>query len=206
MTGERPYVVASCAVSVDGHIDDRSEQRLVLSNEADLNRVDDVRAGCDAILVGAETIRRDNPRLLVRSEARRRARVAAGRPASPLKVALTGTGELDPGAAFFAVGDDAGKVVYAASGAVPAAQARVGAAASVVDASEPLDLRHVLADLHARRIRRLLVEGGGQVHTSFLAATWSTSCSLPSRRSSWVRTPRPASWARASSRTVRRSG
>ena len=38
----------------------------MLSNEADLERVDEVRADCDAILVGAATVRDDNPRLLVR--------------------------------------------------------------------------------------------------------------------------------------------
>ena len=62
---ERPYVLLSVAMSVDGCIDDATDTRLILSNDADLDRVDEVRAGCDAILVGAGTIRRDNPALLV---------------------------------------------------------------------------------------------------------------------------------------------
>jgi 5-amino-6-(5-phosphoribosylamino)uracil reductase len=70
----RPYVLLSCAASIDGYIDDTSETRLLLSNDTDFDRVDDVRASCDAILVGATTIRKDNPRLLVRSQARRDAR------------------------------------------------------------------------------------------------------------------------------------
>jgi 5-amino-6-(5-phosphoribosylamino)uracil reductase len=57
----RPYVLLSCAMSVDGYIDDTSPDRWLLSNAADLARVDEVRAGVDAILVGANTIRRDNP-------------------------------------------------------------------------------------------------------------------------------------------------
>ena len=65
-------------MSIDGYLDTATDARLVLSNDADLDRVDGVRAGCDAILVGAETIRRDNPRLLVRSQARRDQRVARG--------------------------------------------------------------------------------------------------------------------------------
>src|SRR5262249_52673336 len=81
----RPYVLLSCAVSLDGYLDDATDRRLVLSNDADLDRVDAVRAGCDAILIGANTIRRDNPRLLVRSRERRDARVARGRPPSPAK-------------------------------------------------------------------------------------------------------------------------
>ena len=67
---ERPYTLLSCGISIDGYLDGGTGDRLVLSNEADLDRVDDVRAGCDAILVGAATIRHDNPRLLVRQPAR----------------------------------------------------------------------------------------------------------------------------------------
>ncbi|SNQ49790.1 2,5-diamino-6-ribosylamino-4(3H)-pyrimidinone 5'-phosphate reductase (fragment) [Frankia canadensis] len=65
---DRPYVLLSCAMSVDGYIDDATSARLLLSNDEDFDRVDEARASCDALLVGAETIRRDNPRLLVRSQ------------------------------------------------------------------------------------------------------------------------------------------
>jgi len=45
----RPYVLLSCATSADGYLDDASPRRLILSGPADLDRVDEVRAGCDAI-------------------------------------------------------------------------------------------------------------------------------------------------------------
>ncbi|WP_250282509.1 dihydrofolate reductase family protein [Frankia sp. CiP1_Cm_nod2] len=165
---QRPYVLLSVAMSVDGCIDDAGERRLLLSNDADLDRVDEVRAGVDAILVGANTIRRDNPRLLVRSAARREERVARGRPESPAKVTLTGRGDLDRDARFFTTGQ-AEKIVYAASPAADRARGRLAGVASVVDAGDPLDLNTVLADLAARGIRRLMVEGGGAIHTRFLA-------------------------------------
>ena len=75
---ERPYTLLSCSVSIDGYIGNGGS-RLLLSNEADFDRVDAVRASCDAILVGAATVRIDNPRLLVRSQARRDARAARAR-------------------------------------------------------------------------------------------------------------------------------
>ncbi|WP_326637856.1 dihydrofolate reductase family protein [Streptosporangium sp. NBC_01755] len=165
--GERPYVLLSCAMSVDGYIDDRTPQRLLLSNDEDLDRVDAVRAGCDAILVGAGTVRRDDPRLLVRSPGRRRERVARGLPPSPAKVTLTATGDLDPAAAFFTAGD-AEKIVYAAAPALAKLTGRLAGAAEVVDAGEPIDLGRVLADLYGRGVRRLMVEGGTSVHTRFL--------------------------------------
>ena len=67
---ERPYTLLSCSVSLDGYLGDQTP-RLALSNEADFDRVDEVRASCDAIMVGAVTVRTDNPRLLVRSQSRR---------------------------------------------------------------------------------------------------------------------------------------
>src|SRR4051794_41797585 len=80
---DRPYTLLSCCVSLDGYLDDARPERLVLSPAADLARVDAERAGCDAILVGAGTVRRDHPRLLGRSPDHRSAREAPGLPGPP---------------------------------------------------------------------------------------------------------------------------
>ena len=165
----RPYVLLSCAMSIDGYIHDATETRLLLSNDADFDRVDAVRAGCDAILVGAHTIRQDNPRLLVRSPDRRAARTARGLPPSPAKVTLTAHGNLDPVAAFFTAGD-VDKIVYCTSPVAAQTSARLGPVATVVDAGDRIDLSALLADLAERGIRRLMVEGGSSVHTQFLTA------------------------------------
>jgi 5-amino-6-(5-phosphoribosylamino)uracil reductase len=156
-------------MSIDGYIDDSAETRLLLSNAADFDRVDAVRAEHDAILVGADTIRRDDPRLLVRSDQRRGQRIRAGRLASPIKVTLTRTGNLDPGAQFFAAGDGP-KLVYAASQIVTRLAGTLGDLATVIDAGEPLTLEFLLTDLADRGVQRLMVEGGSQVHSQFLAA------------------------------------
>ncbi|HET7017345.1 MAG TPA: dihydrofolate reductase family protein [Streptosporangiaceae bacterium] len=164
---ERPYVVLSCAISLDGYLDDASQTRLVLSGAADLDRVDELRASCDAILVGAGTIRADNPRLLLRSQARREARVARGVAGDPVRVVISGSGELDPGARLFAHGEST-RVVYTSSRAVAGARARLDGVAEVVAAGDPVDLDLVLADLSGRGVGRLMVEGGSAVLTQFL--------------------------------------
>lgn len=76
----RPHVLLSVATSIDGCIDDTSSTRLLLSNEEDFDRVDQVRADSDAILIGAGTLRSDNPRLLVNSGQRRAERIEVGNP------------------------------------------------------------------------------------------------------------------------------
>jgi 5-amino-6-(5-phosphoribosylamino)uracil reductase len=164
---KRPYVLLSCAMSINGYTDDASERRLILSDQADLDRVDELRAGCDAIIVGAGTIRADNPRLVLRSHMRRKARVARGQPPDPVKVTLTSSGGLDPTAHFFAAGE-ANKIVYVASSSQRLASERLGAVADVVPAGDPVNLGLLLADLVARGVGRLLVEGGSSVRAQFL--------------------------------------
>ncbi len=164
---DRPYTLLSCGMSLDGYLDRASEGRVLFSNEADFDRVDAVRAGCDAILVGAATVRNDNPRLLVRSERRRIDRVARGAAATPLKVTLTERGDLDPAAAFFALGE-VEKLVYCPTAALERTRSRLGGVATVVDGGRAVEVRRLAEDLHGRGVRRLMVEGGGDVHTQFL--------------------------------------
>src|SRR4051812_26000586 len=163
---DRPYTLLSCSVSIDGYIGNGAS-RLLLSNDADFDRVDAVRASCDAILVGAETVRLDNPRLQVRSQARRDERAAQGLAPSPMKVTVTRRAELDARAAFFTVGD-AEKIVYCARPRVIDAQKRLGPVATVIDGGETVEMRTLSSDLAARGVERLMVEGGGTVHTQFL--------------------------------------
>jgi 5-amino-6-(5-phosphoribosylamino)uracil reductase len=165
---ERPYTVLSASMSIDGYLDAGTGERLLLSNPADLERVDEVRAGCDAIMVGAGTIRADDPRLLVRAEPRRSARTAHGLAATPTKVTVTASTDLDPCASFFTTGD-VDKLVYCPSESVAGAHARLGEVATVVDSGVRVDLRWLSEDLHHRGVRRLMVEGGGTVHTQFLS-------------------------------------
>jgi riboflavin-specific deaminase-like protein len=162
-----PYVLLSCATSADGYLDDASPERLILSGPADLDRVDEVRAGCDAILVGAQTVRADNPRLLIRDPRRSARRAARGLPAHPARVTLTATGDLDPDARFFAPG--ALRLVYCATSALPLAT-KIKDSAVLIDAGDPVSADFMLQDLAERGVARLLVEGGARVLGDFLAA------------------------------------
>lgn len=163
-----PYVLLSVAVSIDGYIDDSGPDRLRLSSAADFDRVDQVRAGSDAVLIGAGTLRADNPRLLVNSGQRRAARVAAGKSEYPLKVTVSQSGDLDPDLRFWHHGD--AKLVYTTAGGAAKARERLGTLADIVDLGEVIDFGALLDDLATRGVRRLMVEGGGGIHTAFLSA------------------------------------
>jgi len=165
---DRPYTLLSCSMSIDGYIDGATESRLLLSNDLDFDRVDQVRAGVDAILVGATTVRNDNPRLLVRDPGRRRARLDRGLTEHPVKVTVTQRGRLDPSQRFFA-DDGSRKLVYASSRVAAALDERLGRLGEVVDAGDPVRMADLSRDLYRRGVRRLMVEGGAAVHTQFLA-------------------------------------
>ena len=169
MVADRPYTIVSGAMSIDGYTDAGTDRRLLLSNEADFDRVDRVRATCDAILVGATTVRNDNPRLLVRSAALQRQRIARGLRATPLKVTVTRGAQLDACANFFAMGDTE-KLLYCPTATVARASEVFGRAATVVDGGRQVDMARVSEDLYRRGVRRLMVEGGATVHTQFLTA------------------------------------
>jgi 5-amino-6-(5-phosphoribosylamino)uracil reductase len=159
-------------MSLDGYIDDASDSRLLLSNDADFDRVDEERAASDAILVGANTIRRDDPRLLVRSERRRSERMHRGLSSSPAKVTVTQSGRIDPNRKFFTEGDaDVLRIVYCASSSVAATREHLGTlrAVQVADAGDPPDLATVLVDLGRRGYRRVFIEGGTSILTQTLA-------------------------------------
>ncbi len=167
---ERPYTLLSCGMSLDGYLDAATDERLMLSNEADLDRVDTVRADSDAILVGAATVRNDNPRLLVRAPARRAERVARGLPPTPdqgdrhqpLPARPGGRTSSSPATrrSWSTAPPRPWRRPAAGSGPSPPSSTAVGC----------VDMCRVSEDLHVRGVRRLMVEGGGQVLTQFLTA------------------------------------
>jgi 5-amino-6-(5-phosphoribosylamino)uracil reductase len=151
---ERPKmrVEVSVAVSLDGYIDDRSPERLVLSSPEDLADMRIAREACDAILVGAETVRRDNPSL---------------RSPNAARVVVTQSGDLDPGLRFF---DGSSRtIVLTAPDRADAMRERLGERAQIVpiERFEPAAIIAALADCG---VRSLFVEGGTRVLTAFLAS------------------------------------
>jgi 5-amino-6-(5-phosphoribosylamino)uracil reductase len=144
-------VHVSVAVSIDGHIDDRSQERLILSSPEDLADVREAREQCDAILVGAGTVRRDNPSLGGSSAAR---------------VTLTRSGDLDPSSRFFAGGRKT--IVLTGRDRASDVKMRLGERAEVV-AVDAFDPASIVAALEDHGIRSLFVEGGTRVLTAFLS-------------------------------------
>lgn len=159
-------VILSAAVSLDGFLDDNTPQRLRLSSPEDWRRVELLRAECDAILVGAGTVRRDNPSLVIKDERLRAERIAGGLCADIDKVTLTSSGDLDPRAGFFLKGGGR-KIVFAPLSADDHKLAAFSEYADIVRLEE-ITARSIVESLAAMGYKRLMVEGGSRVLTMFL--------------------------------------
>jgi diaminohydroxyphosphoribosylaminopyrimidine deaminase/5-amino-6-(5-phosphoribosylamino)uracil reductase len=88
----RPFVIAKCGMSLDGRLTRPSTESRWITSDAARRHARALRADVDAVLVGARTVRRDNPRLTVRGF--RHAK-------QPLRIILTRSGNLPRKARVF---------------------------------------------------------------------------------------------------------
>ena len=143
----------SCAVSADGYLDDTSSERAVLSSPEDLAAVLALRARMDMIVVGAETLRRDNPSLATRGEQNLAARRAAGKPDHPIKMVVTGSGNIPADRAFFRDGDGEKIVLSQAPVETP----------GTLELFEGDVIEAIIRVAESRGARDVMIEGGAQL-------------------------------------------
>lgn len=156
-------ITLSFATTADGYLDDNSPRRLMISTPEDWEAVLRLRASHDAILAGAETLRRDDPALLLRDAAARELRRARGMRPDLTKVTLTHSGRLSPSMRFFTEGD-ADRYVFSEK-ELP----ELKGVAEVISSDSSITASAIVTELEKRGVERLLVEGGASVLRMFLA-------------------------------------
>jgi GTP cyclohydrolase II len=159
---DRPYVVLKYAQTLDGRIATASGDSKWISCEAERTVSHALRAACDAVMVGIDTVVRDDPQLTVR--------MVPG--SSPLRVVLDSTLRMPREARV--LGDHAATVVFTTLRASPSARKWLSDRHVAVHVVEPgpggVNVVQALARLRDGGIESLLVEGGAKVITSLLAA------------------------------------
>lgn len=162
-------------MSADGKIDSAAHEGAGFSSRLDRARMDEVRAQADALVVGAGTVRAEDPPLHVRDPALRHARANAGRAADLVVVVVSRTGALPPSARFLREPAQA-RILAVPPGVEDAAleplSAHTGTGALEVfrAGGEDVDIAALVAMLAARGCRTVLVEGGGELVSAFLDA------------------------------------
>ncbi len=160
-------VIVNMAISVDGRITTRTRERFALGSTHDRRLMDELRARADAVIVGAGTVRHDGYPIVIRHGDLERRRLALHRTPAPVNVVLSHTLDLPRRAKFFTA-PDMPRILFTTRQA-PAARIRSFSrvAEVVVLSGRTLDPRKVVAALHERKLRHLLLEGGGEVHFAF---------------------------------------
>ena len=168
-------IIANLAMSADGKIDSHLREGAGFSSRGDRERMDVLRAAADAVVVGAGTVRTEDPPLRVRDPARRRRRVAEGRAEDLAVVVVSASGLVSPDARFLR--EPADERILAVPEDLPEAPLRPLAAHFASGALRLLrlgrgavDVAALAARLAAEGRRTILVEGGGELVARFVAA------------------------------------
>jgi riboflavin-specific deaminase-like protein len=156
-----PQVIVSTTTTIDGYLDDTSDRRLILSSDEDLYEIHKIRARVGAILIGAETLRKDNPRLDIRY-----AEIQPEIP--PVRIVVTNSGTFDPTSRFFSEGS-AGKLVFCGPDTPSQIMTQLSTVATVIACSKKITAASILSYLSTIGIRDLLVEGGAIIQEMFFA-------------------------------------
>jgi len=162
---DRPYVFINVAMTADGKIDTFERQGASISSQRDKERVDRLRAGADAIMVGGRTLLDEEPKLTVKSEDLRAEREARGLTPNPVKVGIVSNADLKPDSDFLTVGP--ARVVIFTTQRTSKTQLetlRARGAEVFVHDIQRVDLPQALNTLKGLGIDRLMVEGGATLN------------------------------------------
>lgn len=161
----RPYVFINVAMTADGKIDTFARKGAAISSQRDKERVDQLRAQSDAVMVGGKTLLDEDPKLTVKSEILRAERVARGLSPNPVKVGIVTKADTKPDSAFLNAGPAAAVIFTTHQTSKDQLSLLKSRGVNVyVGASERVNLVNALATLKDLGIHRLMVEGGATLN------------------------------------------
>jgi len=157
-------------MSADGKISTRERRQVRISGAQDFTRVDRLKAGCDAVMVGINTVLADDPSLTVKSEECRKYRRKQGWDDHPVRIVVDSTGRIPPDASILHKGE--GKRVVAVSKRADAMKISLleKKATVIVAGEDEVDLCALMNELGAMGIHRVMVEGGGTLIAGLIEA------------------------------------
>jgi len=163
----KPFVFINIASSLDGKISNERREQIRISSPEDFQAVDRLRAESDAVMVGIGTVLSDDPRLTVKNEKLRRMRIKKGLKPNPLRVVVDSKCRIPLNSKI--LNDEAETIVAVSKNADRKTVGRVEQRAEVfVSGERRVDLRELLEYLYVRGIRRVMVEGGGELNRSLI--------------------------------------
>jgi len=169
MPAARPFVFINAAMSADGKIATIERKQTRISGSLDFERVDELRASSDAVMVGIGTVLSDNPSLTVKSRERREKRRSEGKDENPVRIVVDSTALTPMDADIFKKGE--GKRIIAVSESAPSEKVKLleKYADIITIGKKSVELKKLLAELKKRGINRLMVEGGAMLNWTLVS-------------------------------------
>ena len=166
---ERPFIFINAAMSADGKIATTERKQTRISGSIDFDRVDELRATSDAIMVGIGTVLCDNPSLTVKSAERREKRRSHGLDETPARIVVDSMAQIPLDADIFKKGT--GKKIIAVTESAPRkkVQELSKQADIIVSGEKTVNLEKLLAELKVRGINHLMVEGGATLNWGLIS-------------------------------------
>ena len=162
-----PLVTLKAAMTMDGKIATAGGESQWITGKPARRYAHQLRSRMDAILVGVETVQRDNPRLTVRLG---RGAVAANPAHQPLRVILDSRLRIPLNAKVLGTGTVIATTAQSPAGKIRQAQAK-GANILVLPARNGrVSLRACLAELGKQGVTSVLIEGGSEINASAVRA------------------------------------
>ncbi len=161
----RPYTFINVAMTADGKIDTFARKGAAISSKQDKQRVDELRAAADGILVGGKTLLEEQPKLTVKSEALREGRVKQGRSPNPIKVGVATSADIHKDSDFIKFGDARKVILTTSQTSIPQLENLRALGVEVfVDEAPRVDLNKMMLTLKKIGVDHLMVEGGGTMN------------------------------------------
>lgn len=167
---DRPFIFINSAISVDGKLSTKERKQVKISGKLDFERVDELRAQADAIMIGIGTVLADDPSLTVKSETRKKSRKAAGKSENPVRIIVDSRARTPLNADIFKKGE--GEKIIAVSNTAP--QERVKElekkALIIKTGTDKVNLSDLVRELKKRGINTLMIEGGATLNWGMLSS------------------------------------
>jgi riboflavin-specific deaminase-like protein len=156
------------AMSLDGKITTYRREEISLGTEHDRRFMDELRAEADAVIVGSGTVKHDGYPILMRYKDLESKRIESGLPPHPINITLSRSLRIPSTRPFFRHADTE-KIIFTTRAAPAARIKRFSKLAEVVVLpGRSLSPSAVLAQLQERKMKRVLMEGGGELHFAFV--------------------------------------
>jgi len=165
----RPFVFINAAMSADGKIATIKRKQTRISGNLDFERMDELRAKSDAIMVGIGTVLSDNPSLTVKSKERKERRLSMGLEENPVRIVVDSMARTPIDADIFKKG--AGKRIIAVCESAPSdkVQELSKIAEIICTGQNRVELTKLFIELKNRGVKKLMVEGGATLNWGLIS-------------------------------------